>query len=121
MTVTPEEIRARVEELRPWHRMFLSRSGVLFGGLVPIDTEKTTYVRECIAKLGGSISSAVDLGSYEGYHSFQLAELPGVERVLGWDYGRKGVVEEMLREFEMLVASRSGEFSPPPEFRAWSC
>jgi nicotinate (nicotinamide) nucleotide adenylyltransferase len=39
------------------------------------------------------------------------------ERVLGWDYGREGVVEEMLREFELLVASRSGEFVPPPEFR----
>jgi nicotinic acid mononucleotide adenylyltransferase len=39
------------------------------------------------------------------------------ERVLGWDYGREGAVEEMLREFEMLVASRSGEFAPPPEFR----
>jgi nicotinate-nucleotide adenylyltransferase len=39
------------------------------------------------------------------------------ERVLGWDYGREGVVEEMLRDFELLVASRSGEFAPPPEFR----
>jgi nicotinate (nicotinamide) nucleotide adenylyltransferase len=39
------------------------------------------------------------------------------ERVLGWDYGRGGVVEEMLNEFELLVASRSGEFVPPPEFR----
>jgi nicotinate-nucleotide adenylyltransferase len=39
------------------------------------------------------------------------------ERVLGWDYGREGVVEEMLTEFELLVASRSGEFAPPPEFR----
>jgi len=39
------------------------------------------------------------------------------ERVLGWDYGRDGVVAEMLREFELLVASRSGEFAPPPEFR----
>lgn len=96
MTITPEEIRARVEQLRPWHRTFLSRSGVLFGGLVPIDTEKTTYVRECIAKLGGSISSAVDLGSYEGYHSIQLAELPGVERVLGLEGRARNVAKANL-------------------------
>jgi nicotinate-nucleotide adenylyltransferase len=39
------------------------------------------------------------------------------ERVLTWDYGRAGVVEEMLREFELLVASRRGDFVPSPEFR----
>jgi nicotinate-nucleotide adenylyltransferase len=39
------------------------------------------------------------------------------ERVLTWDYGRPGVVEEMLGEFELLVAARQGEFEPPPEFR----
>jgi nicotinate-nucleotide adenylyltransferase len=39
------------------------------------------------------------------------------ERVLGWDYGRPGVVQEMLRDIELLVAPRGGHFSPPPEFR----
>jgi nicotinate (nicotinamide) nucleotide adenylyltransferase len=39
------------------------------------------------------------------------------ERVLTWDYGRPGVVEEMLREFELLVARRNGEFEPLPPFR----
>jgi nicotinate-nucleotide adenylyltransferase len=38
------------------------------------------------------------------------------ERILGWDYGRAGVVEEMLREFELLVAPRGGHFSPPAEY-----
>jgi nicotinic acid mononucleotide adenylyltransferase len=37
------------------------------------------------------------------------------ERVLGWDYGRPGAVEEMLGEFELLVAARRGEFQPPKE------
>jgi nicotinate-nucleotide adenylyltransferase len=37
------------------------------------------------------------------------------ERVLSWDYGRPGVVEEMLREFHLLVAARQGEFEAPPE------
>ena len=39
------------------------------------------------------------------------------ERVLRWDYGRPGVVEEMLREFELLVAPREGHFTGPAEFR----
>ena len=39
------------------------------------------------------------------------------ERILHWDYGRAGVVEEMLGEFELLVAPRGGHFSPPAEYR----
>jgi nicotinate-nucleotide adenylyltransferase len=39
------------------------------------------------------------------------------ERILTWDYGRPGVVEEMLGEFELLVAGRAGEFQPPAELR----
>jgi nicotinate (nicotinamide) nucleotide adenylyltransferase len=39
------------------------------------------------------------------------------ERILGWNYGRPGVVEEMLGEFELLVAPRGGWFTPPEEFR----
>jgi nicotinate-nucleotide adenylyltransferase len=39
------------------------------------------------------------------------------ERFLRWDYGRPGVVEEMLQEFELLVAARGGEFRPPAEFQ----
>ncbi len=39
------------------------------------------------------------------------------ERILHWDYGRVGVVEEMLDQFELLVAPRGGHFSPPAEYR----
>ena len=39
------------------------------------------------------------------------------ERILTWDYGRAGALEEMLQEFELLVAARSGEFQPPAEFQ----
>ena len=39
------------------------------------------------------------------------------ERILTWDYGRPGVVGEMLLEFELLVAPRGGAFEPPAEFR----
>lgn len=39
------------------------------------------------------------------------------ERILHWDYGRPGVVEEMLRQFELLVAPRRGHFAPMAEYR----
>lgn len=39
------------------------------------------------------------------------------ERILHWDYGRPGVVEEMLREFELLVAPRGGVYEAPESFR----
>jgi nicotinate (nicotinamide) nucleotide adenylyltransferase len=38
------------------------------------------------------------------------------ERILTWDYGRPGVVEEMLDEFELLVAPRGGQYQPRAEF-----
>jgi nicotinic acid mononucleotide adenylyltransferase len=39
------------------------------------------------------------------------------ERIVNWDYGRPGVNRAMLEEFELLVASRGGEYVPPPELR----
>jgi len=39
------------------------------------------------------------------------------ERILHWDYGRQGVVEEMLGQFELLVAPRGGDFSAPDKFK----
>jgi nicotinate-nucleotide adenylyltransferase len=39
------------------------------------------------------------------------------ERILNWNYGREGVVEEMLAEFELLVAPRRGHFAPIAEHR----
>jgi hypothetical protein len=97
MTMTPDEIKHRANLLIPWHRIFVSRSGVRFGdGHVPIDTEKTTYVRQCIETLGGTVKSAVDLGSYEGYHSIQLAEFPGMERVVGLEGRARNVAKATL-------------------------
>ncbi len=34
------------------------------------------------------------------------------ERVAGWDYGRAGAWQEMLCEFDLLVAPRAGQFHP---------
>jgi nicotinic acid mononucleotide adenylyltransferase len=38
------------------------------------------------------------------------------ERIVSWDYGRPEAVSEMLRRFDLLVAARGGEYTPPPEF-----
>src|SRR4051812_36961183 len=35
------------------------------------------------------------------------------ERIVSWDYGREGAWQEMLREFDLLVAARNGEYQPP--------
>jgi nicotinate (nicotinamide) nucleotide adenylyltransferase len=35
------------------------------------------------------------------------------ERIVNWDYGWAGAFPEMLKEFEMLVASRNGDYVPP--------
>ena len=39
------------------------------------------------------------------------------ERILNWDYGRTGVVEQMLEDFQLLVARRSGYFEAPLQHR----
>jgi nicotinate-nucleotide adenylyltransferase len=35
------------------------------------------------------------------------------ERVANWDYGGRGAYLEMLQRFDLLVAARGGEYSPP--------
>ncbi len=38
------------------------------------------------------------------------------ERIVSWDYGAPGALANMLNQFDMLVAARLGEYTPPPEF-----
>jgi len=35
------------------------------------------------------------------------------ERIADWDYGRPGAFLEMLKQFDLLVAARSGDYCPP--------
>jgi nicotinate-nucleotide adenylyltransferase len=37
------------------------------------------------------------------------------ERIAGWDYGHPGAFHAMLRQFDLLVAARAGEYQPPAE------
>ncbi len=40
------------------------------------------------------------------------------ERIVNWDYGEAGAFQKMLDRFELLVAARGGEYTPPPHLRA---
>jgi nicotinate-nucleotide adenylyltransferase len=37
------------------------------------------------------------------------------ERIVNWDYGRPGAFQEMLGQFDLLVAARAGEYCAPSE------
>jgi nicotinate-nucleotide adenylyltransferase len=49
----------------------------------------------------------------EGVRLVFLCGRDAAERIASWDYGRPGVFSEMVREFELLVASRNGQYVPP--------
>ena len=36
------------------------------------------------------------------------------ERIVGWDYGEASSIAEQLREFQLVVAARHGDYTPPP-------
>lgn len=40
------------------------------------------------------------------------------ERIAGWEYGAPNAFAGMLRQFDLLVAPRHGEYTPPPELSA---
>jgi len=52
-----------------------------------------------------------------GTRLYFLCGRDAAERILNWDYGQPGIVEQMLGDFELLVAPRGGRFEPPVGFR----
>lgn len=65
------------------------------------------------------IDVARECRSAYGEHT-ELAFLCGrdaAERIVNWDYGEPGAFREMLGCFELLVASRRGEYAVPGEMR----
>ena len=56
--------------------------------------------RECRAAYGDAVKLSF------------LCGRDAAERIAAWDYGRPGAWEEMLREFDLLVAPRAGEYQP---------
>ena len=47
---------------------------------------------------------------------FLLCGSDAAQRILSWDYGERPSIDQQLREFQMVVAARQGEYLPPPKF-----
>jgi nicotinate-nucleotide adenylyltransferase len=47
---------------------------------------------------------------------YLLCGRDAAERIVHWDYGEGPPFAQQLEEFQMLVASREGEYTAPPEF-----
>jgi nicotinate-nucleotide adenylyltransferase len=54
---------------------------------------------------------------YGDIHLSFLCGRDAAERIAGWDYGDPGAFDEMLRQFDFLVAARRGEYRPRGEQR----
>ncbi len=48
---------------------------------------------------------------------FFLCGTDAAERILNWDYGSPGILDQMLDEFELLVAARGPAFEAPERYR----
>jgi cytidyltransferase-like protein len=63
------------------------------------------------------IARACGLHYDSGTKLYFVCGRDAAERILNWDYGEPGVVQKMMREFELLVAARGGRLQPPSEFQ----
>jgi nicotinate-nucleotide adenylyltransferase len=52
-----------------------------------------------------------------GTHLTFLCGRDAAERILNWDYGDPDALDKMLRQFDLLVASRLGDFGAMAKFR----
>ena len=72
-----------------------------------------------IAKTEGGLFLEIAAECREAYgghvrQSF-LCGRDAAERAVNWDYGRPGVLKEMLSQFDFLVAARHGEYGAPED------
>jgi nicotinate-nucleotide adenylyltransferase len=51
-----------------------------------------------------------------GVEIYLLCGRDAAERIVDWDYGEGPSFARQLEQFQMLVASREGQYRPPPEF-----
>ena len=64
---------------------------------------------EIAAEARESYSSGVEL--------FFLCGRDAAERIVNWDYGDGPDFSRQLEDFQLLAASRKGDYEPPPAFR----
>jgi nicotinate-nucleotide adenylyltransferase len=74
-----------------------------------------------LASTGGGLFAEIAVECLQAYgQSVHLSFLCGrdaADRVANWDYGQPEAFSGMVRDFEMLVAARGGDFDPGPELR----
>ena len=52
-----------------------------------------------------------------GVELFFLCGRDAAERIVNWDYGNGPAFARQLEDFQLLAASREGDYEPPPDFR----
>ena len=98
-------------------------SGASFGERVELLSKALEPYPQCsIATCEGGLFVEVGAACREAYgEEVRLSFLCGrdaAERIAAWDYGKPNAFEEMLIAFDLLVAARSGEYSPPAGLEA---
>jgi nicotinate-nucleotide adenylyltransferase len=53
----------------------------------------------------------------DGVQLYVLCGRDAAERIVNWDYGHPDAFHQQLDVFELLVASREGEYQPPADIR----
>ena len=76
------DLRERAKELGPWRYEF-EVDGQTFGGTAPRNHWKLKVFEKVINRLHLKIQTILELGSFEGNYTVQLAELPNVTKVIG--------------------------------------
>jgi nicotinate-nucleotide adenylyltransferase len=52
----------------------------------------------------------------EGVEIYLICGRDAAERILEWDYGDGASMADQLKEFQLLVASREGDYAPPAKY-----
>ena len=71
-----------------------------------------------IASTGGGLFIEIARECQDAYGDAALSFLCGrdaAERIVNWDYGDPGAFAAMLNVFDLRVASRGGDYLPPPQ------
>ncbi len=78
--------------------------------------DRALAIATCEGRLVIEIVKAFHAVCGGGVEIFALCGRDAAERFVRWDYGELPPFSEQLREFQMLVASREGEYSVPAEY-----
>jgi SAM-dependent methyltransferase len=77
--MTVDDPLAGFEALGPWVTRFRIGGQEVGGGFDPADDKRLRQFREHFPQ----VRTVLELGSLEGGHSFELAQMPGISRVVG--------------------------------------